>query len=80
MGLQCLHIRNDLADCVMKTDCYLKDGKSAQECITSHMAELPTECQHLYKSFVECRRGMVSHPLSLPFPLPRSCYSEEAFC
>ena len=61
----------------MKTDCYLKDGKSAQECITSHMAELPTECQHLYKSFVECRRGMVSHPLSLPFPLSRSWYTQE---
>lgn len=44
----------------MKSDCYLKDGKSAQECITSHMAELPLECQQLYKSFVECRRGMVS--------------------
>ncbi|SNX82952.1 related to PET191 - involved in assembly of cytochrome oxidase [Melanopsichium pennsylvanicum] len=55
---QCLHIRDDLTACVLKTDCYLKDGKSAQECITSHMAELPMECQHLYKSFVECRRGM----------------------
>ncbi|GAC92686.1 short chain dehydrogenase [Pseudozyma hubeiensis SY62] len=55
----CQHIRNDLTDCILKTDCYLKQGKSAQECITSHMAELPVECQHLYKSFVECRRGMV---------------------
>ncbi|KIS70741.1 uncharacterized protein UMAG_01896 [Mycosarcoma maydis] len=55
----CQHIRTDLTDCVLKTDCYLKQGNSAQECITSHMAELPVECQHLYKSFVECRRGML---------------------
>lgn len=57
---QCQHIRQDLTDCVLKTDCYLKQGNSAQECITSRMTELPLECQQLYKSFVECRRGMVS--------------------
>ncbi|KAJ1027143.1 hypothetical protein NDA18_003159 [Ustilago nuda] len=55
----CLHIRQDLTDCVLKTDCYLKQGNSAQECITSHMTKLPLECQQLYKSFVECRRGML---------------------
>lgn len=56
----CQHIRTDLTDCILKSDCFTKHGHSAQECIQSHMAELPLECQQLYKSFVECRRGMVS--------------------
>ncbi|PWY98498.1 hypothetical protein BCV70DRAFT_201811 [Testicularia cyperi] len=55
----CQHIRQDLADCVIKTDCYLVQGNSAQDCIRNHMSELPLECQQLYKSFVECRRGML---------------------
>ncbi|EPQ31885.1 uncharacterized protein PFL1_00084 [Pseudozyma flocculosa PF-1] len=55
----CQHIRQDLAACVLKTDCFLVDKRSAQDCLQHHMAELPIECQHLYKSFVECRRGML---------------------
>lgn len=44
----------------MRTDCVLKQGNTAQDCLQHHMAELPEECQHLYKSYVACRRGMVS--------------------
>ncbi|PWN53706.1 hypothetical protein IE53DRAFT_324437 [Violaceomyces palustris] len=59
----CAPIREDLAACIVKTDCFLVDKRTAQDCLTNHMAELPTECQHLYKSYVECRRAMVSQSL-----------------
>lgn len=57
---QCVGIRNDLAACLIATDCVQKEGKTGQECLRDHMDELPQDCQHLYKSYVACRRGMVS--------------------
>lgn len=56
--MQCQGIRNDLADCVMKSDCVLS-GRSGQECIQEHVDELPKDCQAILKSYVHCKRGMV---------------------
>ncbi|PWN90015.1 hypothetical protein FA10DRAFT_102314 [Acaromyces ingoldii] len=55
----CVGIRNDLAACLIATDCVQKEGKTGQECLRDHMDELPQDCQHLYKSYVACRRGML---------------------
>lgn len=60
--LQCQGIRADLADCVMQSDCVQKDGRSGQDCLQHHTDELPDECKNIYKSYVHCKRGMVSDP------------------
>lgn len=44
----------------MQTDCVQKHGKTGQECLRDHMDELPGDCQAIYKSYVHCKRGMVS--------------------
>ena len=58
--MQCQPIRNDLAACLLQTDC-VKNGKSGQECLQNHMDELPNDCQVIYKSYVNCRRGLVRY-------------------
>lgn len=57
--LQCQPIRNDLAACLMQTDCVQKNGKTGQECLRDHLEELPSDCQLIYKSYVNCRRGLL---------------------
>ena len=56
---QCQSIRDELATCLSKSDCVLS-GKTGQECLRDHMEELPSDCQAVYKSYVNCRRGLVS--------------------
>ncbi|BEJ16400.1 hypothetical protein CspHIS471_0510050 [Cutaneotrichosporon sp. HIS471] len=56
--LACQRERDELAQCVMRTDCVLKQGKSPKECLSSK-DNLPVQCQHLLASFSDCRRGML---------------------
>lgn len=58
--MSCSGVRQALADCLLKTDCVLKQGRTPSECLQEHSDELPMECQHLRKAFFECKRGMVS--------------------
>lgn len=55
----CAGIREDFANCLLRTDCVLKQGRTPQECIQKHADELPEECQFLRKSLATCKRGMV---------------------
>lgn len=57
--LQCQPIRDDLAACLLSSECVTKQGNTAQDCLQHHLRELPMDCQSLYKSYVECRRGLV---------------------
>lgn len=52
-----------LKDCVLHSDCVMKDGKLPSECIKHHLDELPEECRSLRLATFECKRGMVC-----PFP------------
>lgn len=56
----CAGIRQDFANCLLRTDCVLKQGLTPQECLQKHGDELPEECQFLRKSLATCKRGMVS--------------------
>jgi cytochrome c oxidase assembly factor 5 len=56
----CAGIREDFANCLLRTDCVLKHGRTPQECLQKHADELPEECQFLRKSLSTCKRGMVS--------------------
>lgn len=48
-------------DCMLKSDCVLKQGNTVRECFKEeHADDVPKECHSILKSFYECRRGMVS--------------------
>jgi cytochrome c oxidase assembly factor 5 len=49
-----------LKDCVLHSDCVLKNGKLPSECIKHHLDELPEECRSLRLATFECKRGMVN--------------------
>ncbi|CAO1622858.1 unnamed protein product [Jaminaea pallidilutea] len=55
----CHAIREDLAQCVLASDCVQKEGRTGQDCLQNDMRQLPLECQNIYKSFVHCRKGLL---------------------
>ncbi|KZT62362.1 hypothetical protein CALCODRAFT_426452 [Calocera cornea HHB12733] len=55
----CQPIRDDLADCILRSDCVLKQGRTPSDCLLHHQDELPTQCQHLRRALFECKRGML---------------------
>ncbi|KAJ7638753.1 cytochrome c oxidase assembly protein PET191-domain-containing protein [Roridomyces roridus] len=48
-----------MRDCIMQTDCVVKDGNMPSECLRNHLDELAEECQALRKAAFECKRGML---------------------
>lgn len=61
MPSSCKEIRQELVDCMLKSDCVLKQGNTVRECFKEeHADDVPKECHSILKSFYECRRGMVS--------------------
>lgn len=66
MPSSCKEIRIELAECILKSDCMLKDGLSAKECLHSdNEYRIPVECTAIKRSFFECKRGMVKKSLFL---------------
>ncbi|CAO1634561.1 unnamed protein product [Parajaminaea phylloscopi] len=55
----CHAIRQDLAECVLNSDCVQKEGRSGQDCLQSGVKDLPMECQNIYRSYVACRKGLL---------------------
>lgn len=55
----CKPIRDDLADCVLRSNCVLRQERTVQDCIKNPQ-DLPEQCRHLMTSFSECKRGLVS--------------------
>ncbi|GFN75057.1 cytochrome c oxidase assembly factor 5 [Plakobranchus ocellatus] len=53
----CEGIRDDLIECLLKTDCVKKDKKTPRDCL--HEPSLPDECVKLRVAFFECRRSML---------------------
>ncbi|KAK1921435.1 cytochrome c oxidase assembly protein PET191-domain-containing protein [Papiliotrema laurentii] len=56
--LPCQGPRDELIACVMRSDCFLKQGKSPGECIRNPQ-QLPLQCQHLISSYADCKKGML---------------------
>ncbi|KAI0049603.1 hypothetical protein FA95DRAFT_1515569 [Auriscalpium vulgare] len=48
-----------LKDCVLHSDCVLKQGNLPSTCIKEHMDELPEQCRALRLAAFECKRGML---------------------
>jgi len=59
MASSCKGLLAALKDCVLNSDCVIKDGRLPSECLKDHIDELPEQCQSLRKATFECKRGMV---------------------
>ncbi|CAO3651276.1 unnamed protein product [Cunninghamella blakesleeana] len=60
MPSSCQEIRQELVECMLKSDCVLIKGNTVKECFKKeHEADVPTACQSIKKSFADCRRGML---------------------
>lgn len=59
MSSSCSHLLNALKDCLLHSDCVMKQGHLPSECLKEHLNELPEECKSLRQATFECKRGMV---------------------
>ncbi|KAF5331614.1 hypothetical protein D9611_007737 [Ephemerocybe angulata] len=59
MASSCDALLAALKDCLLHSDCVLKQGNLPSECLRDHFSELPEECQSLRKATFECKRGML---------------------
>lgn len=60
MPSSCKEIRQELIECMLKSDCVLIKRNTVQECFKEeHKADVPSECLSIKRSFAECKRGMV---------------------
>lgn len=59
MSSSCQGLLAALKECLMRSDCVMKQGNLPSDCLKNHMDELPEECQSLRKATFECKRGMV---------------------
>ncbi|KAK7486988.1 hypothetical protein BaRGS_00021804 [Batillaria attramentaria] len=58
--LACSGLRDDLRDCLLKSDCVRKNGKTPKECLMlGNDPSIPTECQSLRTAFFECKRSLI---------------------
>jgi hypothetical protein len=59
MSSSCQVLLNALKDCLLHSDCVVKQGHLPSECLKEHYNELPEQCRHLRQATYECKRGMV---------------------
>ncbi|TFL05759.1 cytochrome c oxidase assembly protein PET191-domain-containing protein [Pterulicium gracile] len=59
MSSSCTEILTSLKQCILHSDCVLKDGRLPSDCIRNNIEDLPTECQMLRKAHFDCKRGML---------------------
>ncbi|KAF0457892.1 Cytochrome c oxidase assembly factor 5 [Gigaspora margarita] len=56
----CKEIREELVDCLLKSDCVVVKRHTVKECLQfENSADVPKECQSIRRSFFECRRGLL---------------------
>ena len=73
MSNYCEPLLAALKDCVLHSDCVIKNDKLPSECIKHHLDELPEECRSLRLATFECKRGMVLYPFPFSNSIPFSC-------
>ncbi|KAJ7593386.1 cytochrome c oxidase assembly protein PET191-domain-containing protein [Mycena floridula] len=59
MSSSCKGLRDALKDCLLHSDCVMKQGNLPSDCLKNHPDELPEQCQYLRKATLECKRGML---------------------
>ncbi|KAI0320226.1 cytochrome c oxidase assembly protein PET191-domain-containing protein, partial [Amylostereum chailletii] len=46
-------------DCVLHSDCVVKQGNLPSNCVKEHLDELPEPCLSLRMATFECKRGLL---------------------
>ncbi|KZP32907.1 hypothetical protein FIBSPDRAFT_916257 [Athelia psychrophila] len=59
MSSSCQALLSALKDCLLHSDCVIKQGRLPSECLKEHMDELPEQCKALRKATFECKRNML---------------------
>ncbi|RHZ77034.1 hypothetical protein Glove_186g55 [Diversispora epigaea] len=60
MPNSCKEIRQELVDCLLKSDCVVVKRHTVKECLqTENTDDVPRECHSIRRSFFECRRGLL---------------------
>lgn len=59
MSNYCEPLVQALKDCLLHSDCVLKQNKLPSDCLKNHINELPEQCRQLRQATFECKRGMV---------------------
>ena len=59
MSSSCQDLVALLKDCLMRSDCVVKDGNLPSDCLRNHFNELPEECKSIRTALFNCKRGMV---------------------
>ncbi|TFY65112.1 hypothetical protein EVJ58_g2179 [Rhodofomes roseus] len=59
MSSSCQHLIAALKECLLHSDCVVKQGHLPSECLREHTKELPEECLSLRQATFECKRGML---------------------
>ncbi|RKP08378.1 cytochrome c oxidase assembly protein PET191 [Thamnocephalis sphaerospora] len=61
MPTSCHDIRQELADCLLQSDCVLKQRHSVRDCLQKEELQdsVPERCRAIRKSFFDCRRGLL---------------------
>ncbi|TFK55743.1 hypothetical protein OE88DRAFT_1621937 [Heliocybe sulcata] len=57
--MSCEPLMNALKECLLRSDCVVKQGHLPSECLKHHLDELPEECQSLRQATYECKRGLL---------------------
>ncbi|EIM88260.1 uncharacterized protein STEHIDRAFT_167580 [Stereum hirsutum FP-91666 SS1] len=59
MSNYCEPLVQALKDCLLHSDCVLKQNKLPSDCLKNHINELPEQCRQLRQATFECKRGML---------------------
>ena len=59
MSMYCEPLMAALKECLLQSDCVLKQGHLPSECLRDHTKELTEKCLSLRQATFECKRGMV---------------------
>ncbi|RKP22615.1 cytochrome c oxidase assembly factor 5-like protein [Syncephalis pseudoplumigaleata] len=61
MPSSCKDIRQELIECLLQSDCVLRQRHSVKECLQDEQLRntLPERCLTIRKSYYECRRGIL---------------------
>ncbi|KAI0786320.1 cytochrome c oxidase assembly protein PET191-domain-containing protein [Abortiporus biennis] len=59
MSNTCEPLLAALKQCLLQSDCVVKDGNLPSDCLRNHTDELPESCQNLRKATFECKRGLL---------------------
>ncbi|EKM59707.1 uncharacterized protein PHACADRAFT_114812 [Phanerochaete carnosa HHB-10118-sp] len=59
MSNTCEPLLAALKECLLQSDCVVKQGHLPSECLRDHTSELPESCQAIRKATFECKRGLL---------------------